>query len=49
MYADDLQIYPSASIFDLQMCYDEVDLQRTFDWAGLMDGKSIQKESGHTY
>jgi hypothetical protein len=27
----------------------DLDLQRTFDWAGLMDGNSIQKESGHTY
>jgi hypothetical protein len=47
MYADDLQIYHSASISDLQRCYDEVnsDLQRIFDWAGVNGLKLNPKKS----
>jgi hypothetical protein len=35
IYADDLQIYHSSSVADLQRCYGEVnaDLKRIFDWA----------------
>jgi hypothetical protein len=47
MYADDLQIYHSASISDLQRCYDMVnsDLQRIFDWAGANGLKLNPKKS----
>jgi hypothetical protein len=36
IYADDLQIYHSSSVADLQRCYNEVnaDLKRIYDWAG---------------
>jgi hypothetical protein len=36
IYADDLQIYHSSSVADLQRCYDEVsaDLKRIYDCAG---------------
>jgi hypothetical protein len=38
IYTDDLQIYHSSSVADLQRCYDEVnaDLRRIYDWAVLM-------------
>jgi cell division protein FtsL len=36
IYADDLQIYHSSYVADLQRCYEEVetDLKRIYDWAG---------------
>jgi hypothetical protein len=41
MYADDSQIYHSASISDLQRCYEvNLDLQRIFDWMGA-DGLKV--------
>jgi hypothetical protein len=35
IYADDLQIYHSFSVSDLQRCYDEIskDLQQMHEWA----------------
>jgi hypothetical protein len=47
MYADDVQIYHSAGISDLQKCYDEVnsDLHRIFEWAGASALKLKPKKS----
>jgi hypothetical protein len=35
IYADDLQIYHSSNVSDLQKCYDEIniDLQQIHEWA----------------
>jgi hypothetical protein len=35
IYADDLQIYHSSNVSDLQRCYDEIniDLQQIHEWA----------------
>jgi ribonucleases P/MRP protein subunit RPP40 len=47
IYADDLQIYHSSSVADLQRCYDEVnaDLKRIYDWAGSNGLKLNSKNS----
>jgi hypothetical protein len=45
--ANDLQIYHSSSVADLQGCYDEVnaDLKRIFEWAGSNGLKLNPKKS----
>jgi hypothetical protein len=47
IYADDLQIYHSSSVADLQRCYDEVnaDLKQIYDWMGSNDLKLNPKKS----
>jgi hypothetical protein len=47
IYADDLQIYYSSSVADLQRCYDEVnaDLKQICDWAGSNGLKLNPKKS----
>jgi hypothetical protein len=45
IYADDLQIFHSSSVLDLQRCYDEInmDLQHIHEWATI---KLNEAESG---
>jgi hypothetical protein len=47
IYADDLQIYHSSSVADLQRCYDKVnaDLKRIYDLPGSNGLKQNPKKS----
>jgi type IV secretory pathway VirB3-like protein len=50
MYADDLQFYPSASIFDLQISYDEVGFGFAADfWLGGANGWKFNPKRVRSY